>query len=80
MAASFAPKIRVNLVSPGFVMKGDNEPEEAWEERSKQTLLDNGDIVQSVLKSIRFLMTDPGMTGSEIMIDNGSHLHSKMKF
>ena len=74
MAAAFAPSVRVNLISPGFVLRADEEPKEIWENRISRTLTDNSGITGSILSGIRFLMTDPGMTGSEIMIDNGSHL------
>ena len=79
MAASFYPRLSVNLLSPGFVLKGKNEPDRKWNERLEQTLLDNGKITEQILKSIRYLMSDPGMTGSELLIDNGLHLRSKMK-
>ena len=79
MAVAYAPEIRVNLLSPGLVMRGENEPEEVWKKRLERSLLDNGQIIGSIINGIRFLMKDPGMTGSEILIDNGLHLHSKMK-
>lgn len=78
MAAAFAPTIRVNLISPGFVLKGESEPAEIWEKRSTRTLTDNDDIVRSVLNGVSFLMSDPGMTGSELILDNGMRLMSRM--
>ena len=77
MAASWAPKIRVNLLSPGLVLRGDKEPEELWKRRLDRVLLDNDTITDEILKAVRYLMTDPGMTGSELMVDNGLHLHGK---
>lgn len=74
MAAAFAPSVRVNLISPGFVLRGEKEPSEIWENRVSRTLTDNSGITGSILSGIRFLMTDPGMTGAEIIIDNGAHL------
>lgn len=75
MASAFSPRIRVNLLSPGFVLPGEKEPEEVWKKRTVRALCDNSDIIDSVLRGIRFLMEDPGMTGSEIVIDNGLQIH-----
>lgn len=77
MAVAYAPKIWVNLLSPGLVLQGDTEPDESWKNRVSRTLIDNGKITEAVLNGIRFLMTDPGLTGSELLIDNGLHLHGK---
>lgn len=78
MAAAFAPGIRVNLISPGYVLQGESEPDEIWKKRFSCTLTDNDDIVRSVLDSISFLMSDPGMTGSELVLDNGARLMRRM--
>lgn len=78
MAAAFAPRIRVNLISPGFVLKGDFEPDEIWKKRISRTLTDNDNIVKSVLAGISFLMSDSGMTGAELILDNGARLMSRM--
>ncbi|MBR6088515.1 MAG: SDR family oxidoreductase [Anaerolineaceae bacterium] len=74
MAAAFAPGIRVNLLSPGLVLKGESEPEAVWQKRLERVYLDNSSIVASILKTIRFLMDDPGMTGAELPVDSGIHL------
>ena len=77
MAAAYAPRVRVNLLSPGLVLQGEKESDETWLRRTGQTLADNSGITESILAGIRFLMTDPGLNGSELMIDNGLHLHHK---
>ena len=77
MAAAYAPQISVNLLSPGLVMKGDNEPGSVWEQRQKRVLTDNHNIIAQVINGIRFLMSDSGMTGAELVIDNGAHLFRK---
>ena len=77
MAVAYAPKVRVNLLSPGLVLKGDSEPVSIWEQRSKRVLTDNSDILFQVLDGIKYLMKDPGLTGSEIKIDNGFHLFNR---
>lgn len=71
MAKEYAPNIRVNLISPGLVLKSEYEPQNTWDHRQKRTLLKNDEIVESILSGIHFLMQDPGMTGAELIIDNG---------
>lgn len=77
MASAYAPKIAVNLLSPGLVMKGDNEPESIWNQRQKRALTENHNIIAQVIDGVRFLMSDSGMTGAELIIDNGAHLFHK---
>lgn len=77
MALAYAPKISVNLLSPGLVMKGDNEPEAIWNQRQKRALTNNHNIIIQVINGVRYLMSDSGMTGSELIIDNGAHLFRK---
>ena len=36
-------------------------------------------IIDSVLDGIRFLMKNPGITGSELIVDNGFRFGTKMK-
>ncbi len=71
MAIAYAPDIRVNLLSPGLVLKSDYEAQNTWNDRQRRALLTNDDIIDSILAGIRFLMQDPGMTGAELIIDNG---------
>lgn len=77
MASAYAPKISVNLLSPGLVMKGDNEPDPIWDQRQKRALTDNHNIITQVINGVRYLMNDSGMTGAELIVDNGAHLFSK---
>ncbi len=79
LAEAYAPRIQVNLLSPGLVLKGDNESDESWKRRTQNLLYDNSGIVDSVLNGIRFLMTVPGMSGTELFIDNGLHISGNAK-
>ena len=74
MASAYAPRLHVNLLSPGLVLQGNGESDESWENRQKKTLTDNTGIIREIMAGIDYLMTDPGTSGSELMIDNGLHL------
>lgn len=78
MASAFAPKISVNILSPGLVMKGDGEPDAVWQKRLERAITGNDDILTQIMTGIRYLMGDPGMTGSELFVDNGVHLYNKL--
>ena len=79
MAEAYAPKVKVNLLSPGLVLKGDQESEESWKKRIESIPGGNSGIIESVLQSIRYLMSDPGVNGSELVVDNGLHLYGIKK-
>ena len=74
MAEAFAPGVMVNLLSPGLLLRGEHESENIWARRTEALPADNSGIIDSVLKGIRYLISDPGMTGTELVIDNGLHL------
>ncbi len=75
MASAFSPRIRTILLSPGMVLQGEHEPDEIWDRRLEKSLTDNSQIVQGILNGVTYLMTDPGINGSEMLIDNGLHLN-----
>lgn len=77
MAAAYAPGIHVNLLSPGLVLQGQGESDENWKHRLDRTLTDNSDIISEIICGIDFLMMDPGLHGSELIIDNGLHINCK---
>ena len=60
-----------------MLFRSDREPDEIWQKRTQNLLTENKDVVQSILNGIDFLMKDPGMTGSELNIDNGMKLYRK---
>jgi NAD(P)-dependent dehydrogenase (short-subunit alcohol dehydrogenase family) len=70
MAQALAPKIRVNAVAPGPVLKHEGQSQSAFERECGATLLRRAVSAGAV----RFLLETPSITGQIIALDSGQHL------
>lgn len=74
MAQALAPRIRVNAVAPGPVIKARGQSEAEFEEEFRSTLLKRKVKPEEVVAAIRFLIDTPSITGQMIAPDGGQHL------
>jgi NAD(P)-dependent dehydrogenase (short-subunit alcohol dehydrogenase family) len=74
MAQALAPRIRVNAIAPGPVLKSLNQSETEFEREVRATLLKRRVTVEDVTAAIRFLLDTPSITGQIIALDAGQHL------
>jgi NAD(P)-dependent dehydrogenase (short-subunit alcohol dehydrogenase family) len=74
MAQALAPRIRVNAIAPGPVLKSLNQSETEFEREVRATLLKRRVTVEDVTAAIRFLLETPSITGQIIALDAGQHL------
>jgi len=74
MAQALAPRIRVNAVAPGPVLKSLGQQEADFEREYRATLLQRPVAAQDVVAAIRFLLDTPSITGEMIALDSGQHL------
>jgi NAD(P)-dependent dehydrogenase (short-subunit alcohol dehydrogenase family) len=74
MAQAFAPRIRVNAVGPGPVLKSIHQTETDFAEEARSTLLGHGTSPEEIAAAVRFLLDQPAITGQLIVIDAGQHL------
>jgi NAD(P)-dependent dehydrogenase (short-subunit alcohol dehydrogenase family) len=74
MAQALAPRIRVNAIAPGPVLKSLNQSDAAFESEVRSTLLKRRVTVDDVTAAIRFLLATPSVTGQMIALDAGQHL------
>jgi NAD(P)-dependent dehydrogenase (short-subunit alcohol dehydrogenase family) len=74
MAQALAPRIRVNAIAPGPVLKSLNQSEAEFEREVRSTLLERPVRVEDVTAAIRFLLATPSVTGQIIALDAGQHL------
>jgi NAD(P)-dependent dehydrogenase (short-subunit alcohol dehydrogenase family) len=74
MAQALAPRIRVNAIAPGPVLKSLNQSETEFEREVRATLLKRRVTVEDVTAAIRFLLETPSITGQIISLDAGQHL------
>ncbi len=74
MAQALAPRIRVNAIAPGPVLKSEGQSQAAFERECQATLLGHGVDVADVTAAIQFLIDTPSITGQMIALDAGQHL------
>ena len=73
-AQALGPKIRVNAIGPGPVLKASHQTKEKFQNHRRKTLLGRGSDVDEICRAIIFILSSPGLTGQMISIDGGEHL------
>ncbi|MBC8020566.1 MAG: SDR family oxidoreductase [Methyloceanibacter sp.] len=74
MAQALAPRIRVNAIAPGPVLKNEGQSQAAFEREYRATPLRKAVGAEDVTGAIRFLLETPSVTGQMIALDGGQHL------
>ena len=74
LAQALAPRIRVNAIGPGPVLKNRWQSEAEFEAECLKTPLQRRATVEEVCGAIRFVLDTPSMTGQMIALDSGQHL------
>ena len=74
MAQALAPRIRVNAVAPGPVLRSRGQSEAEFQREVGGTLLQRQVEPDDVIAAIRFLLDTPSVTGQIIALDGGQHL------
>ena len=74
-AQELGPKIRVNAIGPGPILKASHQSEEQFQNQRKSTLLRRGSDVKEICRTILYILSSPGLTGQLITLDGGEHLN-----
>ena len=74
MAQALAPRIRVNAIAPGPVLKSEGQSQAEFERECQATPLHRGVEADDVTAAIRFLLETNSVTGQMIALDAGQHL------
>jgi len=74
MAQALAPRIRVNAIAPGPVLKASGQTDADFALEARATLLQQPVSADDVTAAIRFLLDTPSITGQAIALDAGQHL------
>lgn len=74
MAQALAPRIRVNAIAPGPVLKSQGQSQAEFEQECRATLLGRAVDAEDVTAATRFLLETPSITGQMIALDAGQHL------
>jgi len=74
MAQALAPRIRVNAIGPGPVLRSIHQTDDDFAEETRQTLLRRGASPDDIAETTCFILGMPAMTGQMIALDGGQHL------
>ncbi|MCK5088491.1 MAG: SDR family oxidoreductase, partial [Hyphomicrobiaceae bacterium] len=76
LAQAMAPRVRVNAIGPGPVLKSVHQTDDEFEREKESTLLNRGTTPEEIAAAVRFILDAPSMTGQMIALDAGQHLTS----
>jgi NAD(P)-dependent dehydrogenase (short-subunit alcohol dehydrogenase family) len=74
LAQALAPRIRVNAIGPGPVLKSAHQTDEEFRRQCEATILGRGTTPDEIAAAIKFILGAPAMTGQMIALDGGQHL------
>ena len=74
LAQALAPRVRVNAVGPGPVMRNERQSIEDFTRQRDATLLGRGAEPEDVANAVRYLLEAENVTGEMIAVDGGQHL------
>ncbi len=74
LAQGLAPRIRVNGVGPGPMLRSVHQSQADFDAQCGATPLQRGTNPDEILAAIRFILDAPAMTGQMIALDGGQHL------
>lgn len=74
MAQSYAPKVRVNAIGPGPVLKNTQQTPEEFAKEASETLLGKASPPDSIVQAVRYLLAAESVTGQFLAVDSGQHL------
>jgi NAD(P)-dependent dehydrogenase (short-subunit alcohol dehydrogenase family) len=74
LAQAMAPRVRVNAIGPGPVLRSVHQTDQDFEAEKSETLLKRGPTLEEIAAAVRFILDTPSMTGQMIALDGGQHL------
>lgn len=74
LAQALAPRVRVNAIGPGPVLRSVHQTEQEFAAEGRSTLLGRGPEIAEIASAVRFILATPSMTGQMIALDGGQHL------
>jgi len=74
LAQALAPRVRVNAVGPGPVLRNERQSDGDFARQQSSTILGRGAGPQDVCDAVRYLLEARAVTGEMIAVDGGQHL------
>lgn len=71
LAKELAPKVQVNCIAPGPILKPNNLPDEENSEVMKNTPLEKWGGAEEITKAVLYLMDADFVTGQVLVVDGG---------
>ena len=79
LAMAFAPRIRVNGVSPGLTLISGRQTEQSFQRAWRDTPLGVSSTPEELAAAVRFILATPSMTGQSIVLDGGETLQNRAR-
>jgi NAD(P)-dependent dehydrogenase (short-subunit alcohol dehydrogenase family) len=76
LAQALAPRVRVNAIGPGPVLKSVHQTDGEFAAEARATPLGRGPSPEEIAAAVRFILASPSLTGQMICLDGGQHLGS----
>tara|TARA_R110000868_G_scaffold58183_11_gene179892 strand:- start:14917 stop:15675 length:759 start_codon:yes stop_codon:yes gene_type:complete len=77
MAMAFAPRVRVNGIAPGLTLPSGGQSVAEFERAHALNPMQGGSTPDDIVRTVRFILATPSMTGETIIIDGGQHLDAR---
>jgi NAD(P)-dependent dehydrogenase (short-subunit alcohol dehydrogenase family) len=74
LAQALGPRIRVNAIGPGPVLRNAYQSEEEFRQQCEATILRRATSVAEIAAAVHFILDAPALTGQMIALDGGQHL------
>ncbi|WP_297082041.1 SDR family NAD(P)-dependent oxidoreductase [uncultured Demequina sp.] len=74
MAMQFAPRVRVNGIAPGLTLPAPGMSDAAFDTAHLDNPMEGGSTPDDIVRTVRFIVASPAMTGETILMDGGEHL------
>jgi NAD(P)-dependent dehydrogenase (short-subunit alcohol dehydrogenase family) len=74
LAQALAPKVRVVGVAPGITLVSGDQTEEGFTKAHTMTPLGRSSTPDDIASTVCFVVDNPAMTGTTLLVDGGQHL------
>ena len=73
-AFELAPRIRVNGIAPGLVLRSGNQSDATFRDFQRRMPLGEGLGAEDIVRAVRYLVASPHVTGEVLTVDSGQSL------
>ena len=79
LARAYAPRIRVCGIAPGITLPAARQSQEKFIAAQARAPLGVGATPEDLVRTLRFILATPSLTGHTIVVDGGEHLGKRPK-